>query len=91
MGRNAQRRRSQRGCQTDSITALTRARRLRELPPGQGGDVPAVALTAYARSEDREQALRAGFQMHLAKPVNSSELITVCAAVTGRLRQPLVP
>ena len=66
-------------------------RRLRELPPGQGGDVPAVALTAYARSEDREQALRAGFQMHLAKPVNSSELITVCAAVTGRLRQPLVP
>ncbi|RYE83914.1 MAG: response regulator, partial [Myxococcales bacterium] len=42
---------------------------LRRLPPGQGGDVPAVALTAYARSEDRTRALKAGFSSHVAKPV----------------------
>jgi CheY-like chemotaxis protein len=49
--------------------------RLRTLPGG--GTVPAVALTALARSEDRTRALRAGFQMHLAKPVDFTELITV--------------
>ena len=49
--------------------------RLRSLPGGRR--VPAVALTALARSEDRNRALRAGFQMHIAKPVDFAELITV--------------
>ena len=49
--------------------------RLRALPNGQR--VPAVALTALARSEDRTRALRAGFQMHVAKPVDAPELIAV--------------
>ena len=49
--------------------------RLRALPNGQR--VPAVALTALARSEDRTRALRAGFQMHLPKPVDFDELIAV--------------
>ncbi len=49
--------------------------RLRALPGGHS--VPAVALTALARSEDRTRALRAGFQMHVAKPVDSRELIAV--------------
>ncbi len=49
--------------------------RLRALPGGKG--VPAVALTALARSEDRTRALRAGFQMHVAKPVDASELLAV--------------
>jgi PAS domain S-box-containing protein len=49
--------------------------RLRALPGGRR--VPAVALTALARSEDRNRALRAGFQMHVAKPVDFAELITV--------------
>ena len=40
----------------------------------QGGRVPAVALTAYARREDREQAIAAGFDLHLAKPVEPAEL-----------------
>ena len=48
---------------------------LRALPGGR--KVPAVALTALARSEDRTRALRAGFQMHVAKPVDSDELIAV--------------
>ncbi len=50
-------------------------RRVRELPNGRM--IPAVALTALARSEDRTRALRAGFQMHVAKPIDASELVAV--------------
>ena len=57
---------------------------LRQRPPQDGGSVPAVALTAYARSEDRRRALRAGFQLHLAKPVQPSELVTVVARLVAR-------
>jgi CheY-like chemotaxis protein len=46
--------------------------------------IKAVALTAYARSEYRLQALRAGFQMYLAKPVDEAELTAVISALTGR-------
>ena len=56
-------------------------RRLRGLPPEQGGHLPAVALTAYARAEDRAKALRAGFQMHLAKPIEPTELIATLATL----------
>jgi len=59
-------------------------RRLRALPQESGGKVPAIALTAYARVEDRLRALRAGFQMHVAKPVELAELVTVVASVSGR-------
>jgi two-component system, chemotaxis family, sensor kinase Cph1 len=45
---------------------------------------PAVALTAYAREEDRRRAFRAGFQMHLAKPVEPGELTAVVASFSGR-------
>jgi signal transduction histidine kinase/CheY-like chemotaxis protein len=60
-------------------------RRVRKLPAERGGRVPAVALTAYARVEDRMKALSAGFQMHVPKPVEPAELLTVLASVTGRL------
>jgi PAS domain S-box-containing protein len=46
--------------------------------------VPAAALTAYARSEDRVKALRAGFQIHLAKPIDPTELVTAVAALARR-------
>ncbi len=59
-------------------------RRLRALPLEGGGKVPAIALTAYARVEDRLKALRAGFQMHVPKPVELAELVTVVASVAGR-------
>jgi PAS domain S-box-containing protein len=49
-------------------------RRVRALGPSAGGDVPAIALTAYARPEDRRRAQHEGFQMHLAKPVEPDEL-----------------
>ena len=47
--------------------------------------LPAVALTAYARAEDRRRALVAGFQAHVAKPVDSGELLTIIASLTGRV------
>jgi CheY-like chemotaxis protein len=47
-------------------------------------EVPAAALTAYARSEDRVKALRAGFQIHLAKPIDPAELVTTMAALARR-------
>lgn len=50
-------------------------RLLRDLPPQDGGGIPAVALTAYAREEDHQRALAAGFQFHLSKPVNPGALI----------------
>ena len=50
----------------------------------RGGSVPAAALTAYARTEDRLRALRAGFQIHLAKPVHPSELLTVVSSLAAR-------
>lgn len=59
-------------------------RRLRAMPLESGGRVPAIALTAYARVEDRLKALRAGFQMHVPKPVELAELMTVVASVAGR-------
>jgi PAS domain S-box-containing protein len=60
-------------------------RRVRELPPDRGGRTPAAALTAFARGEDRRRALRAGFQMHLAKPVEIQELATVVASLARGL------
>jgi PAS domain S-box-containing protein len=55
-------------------------REIRRLEPRKCGAIPAVALTAYARSEDRTRALRAGYQAHLAKPVEPAELIATIAS-----------
>jgi PAS domain S-box-containing protein len=59
-------------------------RRVRQLELHQGGEVPAIALTAYARREDRDQALRAGFTMHVAKPVAPDELLALIASLVNR-------
>ncbi len=63
---------------------LTFIRKVRALPPGEGGRVPAAALTAYASSNDRTQALLAGFDMHVPKPVQPDELAAVVARLAGR-------
>jgi CheY-like chemotaxis protein len=57
---------------------------LRARGSGHGGAIPAIALTAFARSEDRTRALRAGFLAHVAKPVEPSELVATVASVLGR-------
>jgi PAS domain S-box-containing protein len=59
-------------------------RRVRELPAESGGGVPAVALTAYARAEDRLRVLRSGYQMHIPKPVEMAELLAVIASLVRR-------
>jgi CheY-like chemotaxis protein len=59
-------------------------RQVRTLPPDAGGAIPALALTAYARPEDRQQALRNGFQSHLAKPAGSADLAAAVAALVRR-------
>ena len=66
-------------------------RRVRELGSARGGRVPAIALTAFARSEDRTRALRSGFMVHVAKPVDPSELVATVAAVAGRVSQSSEP
>lgn len=59
-------------------------RRVRALGEAHGGRIPAIALTAFARSEDRTQALHRGFQVHIAKPVEPAELVATVASVAGR-------
>jgi len=59
---------------------------VRQLGRDHGGEVPAVALTAFARSEDRLRALEAGFSAHISKPVEPSELIAVVASLVGANR-----
>ena len=59
-------------------------RRIRELPPEQGGKTPAIALTAFARSEDRRRTMLSGFQIHISKPVEPPELIATVANLAGR-------
>ena len=60
-------------------------RRIRALEPGDGGKTPAVALSAYSRPEDRIRSLLAGFNLHVSKPVEPSELTTVVASLAGRV------
>jgi CheY-like chemotaxis protein len=62
-------------------------RKVRALGPRDGGSVPAVAVTAYGSVEDRIRLLAAGFQMHVPKPVEPAELLTVVASVAGRTRR----
>jgi CheY-like chemotaxis protein len=59
-------------------------RRIRSLEAEQGGSIPAIALTAYTRVEERKRAIEAGFQMHLAKPIEPGELV----AAVAKLVQP---
>jgi PAS domain S-box-containing protein len=59
-------------------------RKVRSMPDEQGGSLPALALTAYAGEDNRRQALEAGFQAHLSKPVDPHEL---AAAIAGLVRQ----
>jgi CheY-like chemotaxis protein len=59
-------------------------RRVREMAPDRGGNIPAIALTAYTRAEDRIRALVAGFQIHIAKPFEPIELLTVVESIMNR-------
>ena len=60
-------------------------RQVRALPPDAGGKIPSLALTAYARMEDRTRALLAGFQMHVPKPIDPTELVVLLANLADRV------
>ena len=66
---------------TDGFELL---RCIRARGEGRGGKIPAIALSAFARSEDRTRALRAGFQVYVSKPVEAAELVASVASVSGR-------
>jgi len=61
--------------------------KVRALPADAGGKTPAAALSAMCRSEDRVQSLLSGFQIHLSKPVQPTELLAVVASLSGRTSQ----
>jgi PAS domain S-box-containing protein len=63
-------------------------REIRRLPASQGGNTPAIALTAYTRTEDRIKAIAAGFQMHISKPADAMELMTMVASLAGKAQEP---
>jgi signal transduction histidine kinase/CheY-like chemotaxis protein len=63
-------------------------RQVRSMTPQNGGKIPAIALTAFARSEDRTRALMSGYQVHVSKPVEPAELVATVASVLGRTGQP---
>ena len=63
-------------------------RKVRALDAERGGQIPALALTAYTRIEDREAALSAGFQQHAAKPIEPVELAAAVATLAGRTTAP---
>ena len=66
-------------------------RKIRSLPPAEGGRIPAVALTAHGGPDDRRQALAAGFQAHVAKPVEPADLELIVAGLAGRTAAPPAP
>ncbi|MGE0131313.1 MAG: PAS domain S-box protein [Blastocatellales bacterium] len=69
------------------MTGYELIRRVRAMERERGGRIPAVALTAYARAEDRVQALQAGFQMHVPKPIEPAELEVVVATLAKSFNQ----
>jgi CheY-like chemotaxis protein len=62
--------------------------KIRSLPSKQISQVPAIALTAYARDEERQKALNHGFQQHMAKPFNPNQLAAAVADLYANLREP---
>ncbi|WP_218032865.1 PAS domain S-box protein [Brevifollis gellanilyticus] len=64
----------------------TLIQKIRALPEDKGRSVPAIALSAYTRTEDRIKAINAGFQMHLSKPADSLELLTMVSSLVERAK-----
>jgi CheY-like chemotaxis protein len=70
--------------QMPAIDGYGLMRRVRKMDQDRGGDIPAIALTAFTRVEDRIRALVAGFQIHIAKPFEPVELLTVVESIVNR-------
>jgi CheY-like chemotaxis protein len=68
-----------------AVDGYSLIRRVRALEPDQGAKTPAVALSAYSRPGDRVRSLMAGFNLHVSKPVDPAELVTIVASLAGRV------
>jgi CheY-like chemotaxis protein len=66
------------------VNGYTLIRQIRSMTPEQGGQIAAIALTAYVKEHDQQQALAAGFQKHVSKPVEPAELVAVIAQLTRK-------
>lgn len=66
-----------------NMDGYTLIRQIRQLPPQQGGKIPAIALTAYTRESDQQKSLAAGFQKHLSKPIDPLELVQAIFSLLG--------
>ncbi len=66
------------------VNGYTLIRQIRSMTPEQGGMIAAIALTAYVKEHDQQQALAAGFQVHVPKPVEPAQLVAVVARLTGQ-------
>ena len=66
------------------VDGYTLLRQVRSLSPEQGGQVPAIALTAYAGEIDRQQAIAAGFQKHIVKPIEPDKLVVAIVSLLNR-------
>ena len=67
----------------------TLIRKVRALDGERGGRTPAIALTAYGRTQDRVESLAAGYDMHVPKPIDPGELTTIIASVAGTPARPI--
>ncbi len=67
------------------VDGYTLMKKLRARESQRGGHIPAIALTAYARKEDRLRALSAGYESHVSKPIEPDELLAVVASLTNRI------
>jgi signal transduction histidine kinase/ActR/RegA family two-component response regulator len=70
------------------MDGLDLMREIRKSDAKRGGEIPALALTAYGRVDDKIKIIEAGYQAHVIKPVDASELAAVIASLAGRRRQP---
>jgi CheY-like chemotaxis protein len=68
------------------VDGYTLIRQIRTLPPEQGGQIPAIALTAYAGEINEEKALSAGFQKHISKPVDPTLLIEAISDLLSKIK-----
>lgn len=58
-----------------NVDGYSLIQQIRALPPEQGGQLSAITITAYARGEDRQQAIATGYQWHITKPVDPEQLV----------------
>ncbi len=65
------------------IDGYTLIQQIRALPPEKGGRIPAIALTAYAREDDQQQAISSGYQWHITKPLEPEQLVRAVIVITG--------